>query len=254
MREALPARPLPAGVVAVVAVITAVPSSLARCFFVARALGLGITDGAGVSSSSSSDCEEVEDAELGELREIACLADCFSDKFRFSELESDDDESLSELESELEEDAALRFDLTAVGGPLPSSGSESELELESELEGVFALRFGGFGSSSSSSEPESELELEVESEGDTAGFFVCKVFLLLFPSLEQGTDSKSVSTSDLSLEFEPVSSVDSSSLSASSAEESVLLESRLDSWTFAVCGTPLWGVSSLSSLLSSELQ
>jgi hypothetical protein len=131
--------------------------------------------------------------------------------------------SLSELESELEEDAALRFRLFVVGALLPSSESD-ELELDPEVEVDFALCFDVLGSSSSS-ELESELELEVTSE-DVAGFLAWRVFFLLPPSLEVGTELESVSASDSSLESELVLSVDSSSLSTSSAEESVLLESR----------------------------
>jgi hypothetical protein len=172
----------------------------------------------------------------------------------FCELDDDPpDVSSSELESELEEDTALRFNLLVVGGgllPSSESESESELELESEVEGDSALCFDVLGSSSSS---ESEVELEETSEDDVAGFFARKpFFLLLPPSLKVGTELESVSTSESSLESEPVSSVDSSSLSTSSAEESVLLESRWVSFKFATCGTTFWGASSLSSLLSSK--
>jgi hypothetical protein len=172
--------------------------------------------------------------------------------FGESELESGGDPpdvSPSELESELEEDAALRFRLFFFGGLLSSLESESELALELEVD--FALCFDVLGSSSSSSELESESELEVTSDDDVAGFFAWRVFRLLSLSLKVGTELESVSTSDSSLES--VSSVDSSSLSTSSAEERVLLESRLEPISFATCCTTLWGVLSLSSLLSSEL-
>jgi hypothetical protein len=139
-----------------------------------------------------------------------------------------------------------------VTGLLSWSESESELELESELEVDFALCFDMLGSSSFSSESESELEQELTSGDDVAGFFARAAFLLLPLFLEVGTGFESVSTLDSSLESEPVSSVDSSSLSTSSAEESVLLESRWDSNNFATCGTASWELSSLSSLLSSE--
>jgi hypothetical protein len=187
--------------------------------------------------------------------------------------------SSSELESESEEDAALRFNLFVVAGLLSWSESESELELESELDVDFVLHFFGLYftalgisseselleleseelevdfvllGSSSSSESSSELELELTSGDDVAGFFARETFLLLPLFLEVGTEFESVSTLDSSLESEPVSSVDSSSLSTSSAEESVLLESRWDSNNFATCGTASWGLSPLSSLLSSE--
>ena len=155
-----------------------------------------------------------------------------------------------ELESELEVDFVLGFvlDLETLG---ISSESESELELESELEDDFALYFDTLDVSS---ESESELELELTAGDEVAGFFARATFLLLPLFLEVGTEFESVSTLDSSLESEPVSSVDSSSLSTSSAEESVLLESRCDSNNFATCGTASssWGLSSLSSLLSSE--
>jgi len=148
LREALPPRALPAGVLAVVEVITAVPSLFARSFFVARVPGSGVTEETGVSSSSSSDPDE-EDAELAELRATAWMADRFFGKLLSFELDSDDelpDESESELESELEEGAALRTDFFVVGGSLSSLESESELELESELEAGLALRFDMLGS------------------------------------------------------------------------------------------------------------
>jgi hypothetical protein len=193
--------------------------------------------------------------------------------------------SSSELESESEEDAALRFNLFVAAGLLSwseseseleleleselevdfivlcfdilgssssSSESESELELESELEVDFVvLCFDMLGSSSFSSESESELELELTSGDDVAGFFARTTFLLLPHFLEVGREFESVSTLDSSLESEFVSSVDSASLSTSSAEESVLLESRWDSNNFTTCGTAS-ELSSLSSLLSSE--
>lgn len=85
------------------------------------------------------------------------------------------------------------------------------------------------------------------SEDSVAGFFTCKVFLLLISSLARGASVESISTSDSSLESE--SSVDSSSLSASSEEERVLLESRWESFKFATCGTAFVEVLSSSSLL-----
>lgn len=116
MREALPPRPSPACFFAMtVAVITAVPPSFARSFFVARASGSGLTDGTGVSASSSSDSDEDDD-------ELSDLSD-------------------SELESELDEDdAAFRVDFFAVGGSLSSSESESD-DSELELVSGLALRF-----------------------------------------------------------------------------------------------------------------
>jgi hypothetical protein len=142
--------------------------------------------------------------------------------------------------------------LFVVAGLLSWSESESEVEVESELEVDFVLCFDTLGSSSSPSESDSELELELTSGDDVAGFFAWATFLLLPLFLEVGTKFESVSTSDSSLESEPVSSVDSSSLSTSSAEESVLLESRWDSNNFATCGTASLELSSLSWLLSSE--
>jgi hypothetical protein len=141
--------------------------------------------------------------------------------------------------------------LFVVAGLLSWSESESELELELELEVDFVLCFGTLGSSSSSSS-ESESELELTSGDDVASFFARATSLLLPLFLEVGTEFESVSTLDSSLESEPVSSVDSSSLSTSSAEESVLLESRWDSNNFATCGTASCELSSLSSLLSSK--
>lgn len=173
------------------------------------------------------------------------MIDCFLGKFASFELEPDEESPDSELESEFEEDAALRADLFVVGVSLSSSVSESELELElvlvlvPELEVAFALRFDVLGRSSSSSELESELELEVESEDDVAGSFARRAFLLFFPSLELGTEVESISTSDSSLD----SSVDSS------AVESVWLESRRDSFEIATTGTVFLRIS-LSSLLS----
>ena len=86
------------------------------------------------------------------------------------------------------------------------------------------------------------------SEDSVAGFFTCKVFLLLVSSLARGASVESISTSDSSLESES-SLVDSSSLSASSEEERVLLESRWESFKFATCGTAFEEVLSSSSLL-----
>jgi hypothetical protein len=191
LREALPARVSATTVFVVVAAITAVPSSFARRFFIARVSGSAVTDRAGVSSSSSSERDEEDDVELVELRATAWMIDCILSGLMSSELESDDD---SELESELEEDAALRFNLFVVRGLLSSSESESELELESEVEVGFALCFGMLGSSSSSSELESDSELEVTSEDDVAGFFARKISRLLLPSLKVGTGPESVST------------------------------------------------------------
>jgi hypothetical protein len=297
--------PTSVAVVVVVAITTALPSSFARRFFIARASGSGFTDTAGVSSSSSLDWDEddvselefdddpsdVSSSELGSESEgdaalrfnlfivagllfwsefelgpesglevdfVLCFDTLGSsssdwDEDDVSELEPDGDPSdvsSSELESESEEDAALRFNLFIVAGLL--FWSEFELGLEPGLEFDFVLCFDTLGSSSSSPESESELELELTSGDDLAGFFARATSLLLPLFLEVGTDFESVWTLDSSLESEPVSSVDSSSLSTSSAEESVLLESRWDSDNFATCGTASWELSSLSSLLSPE--
>jgi hypothetical protein len=242
LREALPPRAASPTIFAVVAAITAVPPSFARRFFIARASGSGVTDIAGVSSSSSSGRDEDDDVELAELRAIAWMVNCILSGFTSSELESDDDDDDDGSELESEEDATLRFNLFVVNGLLSSSESESELGLESEDEVDLALCFGTLGSSSSSSVLESESELEVSSEDDVA-----IISLLPLTSLKVGTEPESLSTSDSSLESEPVSSADSSSLSTSSAEDSVLLESRWDSLNFTTWGTTLWGVSLLLS-------
>ena len=90
----------------------------------------------------------------------------------------------------------------------------------------------------------------MEFEDDVAGFFTCKTFLLL-PSVPVGTVLESVSTSESMLESESSSSVDSSSLSVTSTEERVLLESRWDSCKFTTRCVAFRRVASLSSLLSS---
>jgi len=91
----------------------------------------------------------------------------------------------------------------------------------------------------------------VEPEEDVAGFFTCKAFLLL-PSVAVGKVLESISTSESMLESESSSSVDSSSLSVTSSEERVLLESRWDSCEFATRCVAFRQLASLSSLLSSE--
>lgn len=180
-REALPLCTVGADSVTIftVAVTMAWPSSFVRRFFATCTLGSGVADKAGVSSSSSSDSEELDD-ELDESRETSWAAARFVEDFASSELELSDEsssESESELELEFESEegcAALGFNLVfLLGGPLASTSSESdsELELESELED-FALGVGlfAFEAFSSWSESESESELELVSEDD-ADFF-----------------------------------------------------------------------------------
>jgi hypothetical protein len=266
LREALPFWTVGAVTIFTVAVTTAPPSSFVRRFFATCTFGSGVTDKAGVASSSSSDSEEL-DEELDELREMGlAAADRFLDDFASSELELDD-ESLSESNSELELELELEWVCAALGGFNPvffggllaTSESESELELELELEleseledfalwvGLFA--FGGF---SSSSELESESELvSVDDVEDVFGFKAfCLVLFFPVRDLESEPLTASASDSSSSLESELDSSDDSSSLSSSSAEDSVLLESRFVSATS--CTTLASSLSSLSSLPSSE--
>ena len=246
LREALPLCTGGAVTIFTVAVTTARPSSFVRRFFATCTRGSGVTDKAGVSSSSSSDSEELEE-ELDEFRETGFTTDRFLVDFSSSELEELSEESLSESESELELESELEGGCTALGCnpvffgcPLTTSGAESELELEleSELED-FALRVGlfAFGGLSSSSESESESELELESEDDVGDIFGFTGFCLLLTSTAPGPEAELVSTSasdsSSSLESELESSEDSSSLSSSSAEDSVLLESRWDSFLSA---------------------
>jgi hypothetical protein len=246
LREALPLCTVGAVTIFTVAVTTARPSSFVRRFFATCTIGSDVTDKAGVSSSSSSDSEELEE-ELDELRETGLATDRFLVDFSSSELELSE-ESLSESESELELESELEEGCAALGcnpvfffgGPLATSGAESELELELESElKDFALRVGlfAFGGLSSSSESESESELELESEDDVGDIFGFIGFCLLLPSTAPGPESEllsaSASASSSSLESELDSSEDSSSLLPSSAEDSVLLESRWDSFLSA---------------------
>ena len=250
LREPLPLCTVGSVTIFTVAVTTAWPSSFVRRFFATCTLGSGVTDKAGVSSSSSSDSEELDEV-LDELRETGLAAVRFLADFVSSELELDD-ESFSESESELELESELEEACAALvcnpafffGGPLATFESESELELglelelESELE-AFGLSAGFFAFEGlcSSSESESESESELVSEDDVEDVFGFKDFcsLLTSPAPELGSEPVSASASDSSssLESELDSSEDSSSLSSSSAEDSVLLESRWDSFLSA---------------------
>jgi hypothetical protein len=264
LREALPFWIVGAVTIFTVAVTMAPPSSFVRRFFAICTLGSGVTDRAGVASSSSSDSEEL-DEELDELREMGLTAAVrFLDDFASSELELSD-ESLSESESEVELESELEevgaalggFNPVFFGGPLATSESESELELELELESeledvAFCVGLFAFGGLTSSSESESESESELVSEVDVEDVFGFKVFFLVLPSRAREPESRPLSAlasdSSSSLESELDSSEDSSSLSSSSAEDKVLLESRFVSAT----SCPAFGrASSLSSLLSS---
>ena len=246
LREPLPLCTVGSVTIFTVAVTTAWPSSFVRRFFATCTLGSGVTDKAGVSSSSSSDSEELDEV-LDELRETGLAAVRFLADFVSSELELDD-ESFSESESELELESELEEACAALvcnpafffGGPLATFESESELELEleSELED-FALSAGffAFEGLGTSSESESESESELVSEDDVEDVFGFKTFfsLLTSPAPEPGSEPVSASASDSSssLESELDSSEDSSSLSSSSAEDNVLLESRWDSFLSA---------------------
>lgn len=266
LREALPFWTVGAATIFTVAVTMAPPSSFVRRFFAGCTLGSGVSDKAGVASSSSSDSEELDEV-LDELRDTGlAAARRFLDDFASSEIELAD-ESLSESESELELESELEvvgavFSFSSVffGGPLVTSESESELELELELESEledFALRVGlfAFGGFSSSSESESESESELVSEDDVEDVFGFKAFglALTFPMLERELESLTALASDSSssLESELDSSEDSSSLSSSSSEDSVLLESRFVSATSSTAFGPSSSLSSLSSLLPS---
>lgn len=265
LREALPFWTVGAATIFTVAVTMAPPSSFVRRFFAGCTLGSGVSDKAGVASSSSSDSEELDEV-LDELRDTGlAAARRFLDDFASSELELAD-ESLSESELELESElevvcAALGgFSSVFFGGPLATSESESELELELELESEledFALRVGlfAFRGFSSSSESESESESELVSEDDVEEVFGFKPFglTLTFPMLERELESLTALASDSSssLESELDSSEDSSSLSSSSSEDSVLLESRFVSATSSTAFGPSSSLSSLSSLLPS---
>ena len=245
LREALPLCSVGAVTIFTVAVTTAWPSSFVRRFFATCTLGSGVTDKAGVSSSSSSDSEELDEV-LDELRETGLAADRFLADFASSELVLDDEsfsesESELELESELEEACAtLVCKPVFFGGPLATFESESELELELESELEDFVLFAGlvaFEGLCSSTESESESESELVSEDDVEDVFGFKGFCsrLTSPAPEPGSESVSASASDSSssLESELDSSEDSSSLLSSSAEDSVLLESRWDSFLSA---------------------